>query len=331
MAAVIGACAALAAGLTTASVASAANTPTVAQAQAKVNLYTSEYNQANQQYDAVETQLTAAKQRQMQLEKQLTADQKLFKAAHAAVAQIAATTYEDSGSTSLAGLLTANNPTQVLNQASMLLELAGSRNEQTRAYLADAQQLANVQQEQQRTESGIQTLADQKSAAKNRAEKSRQQAQTTLDSLTQQQQTQISTIGTGGTTSGGGGYTGPTSTQADKAVQFAYDQIGCTYYYGGTGPCHSPGFDCSGLVMQAWAYAGVTIPRDTYEQYAALPHVSLSSLQPGDLVYFNSIGHVGMYVGGGYIIDAPTEGIPVEKVSMSESWYAQNVDGAARP
>ena len=60
----------------------------------------------------------------------------------------------------------------------------------------------------------------------------------------------------------------PTNTNAGQAVAFAYNQLGCAYVYGATGPC-SNGFDCSGLVMAAWASAGVSIPRDTYSQWAA--------------------------------------------------------------
>ena len=111
-------------------------------------------------------------------------------------------------------------------------------------------------------------------------------------------------------------YSGPTSTQAEKAVAFAYAQLGCPYVYGATGPCHS-GFDCSGLAQAAWAYAGVAIPRDSYEQWAGLPHVSVSSIEPGDLLIYDGEGHVAIYVGGGYIIDAPRTGMDVEKIPMS--------------
>jgi cell wall-associated NlpC family hydrolase len=125
-------------------------------------------------------------------------------------------------------------------------------------------------------------------------------------------------------------YTGPTSTQAQKAVAFAYAQLGCPYVYGGTGPCHR-GYDCSGLAQAAWAAAGVQIPRDSYSQWAALPHVPLSSIEPGDLLIYNGEGHVAIYVGGGYIIDAPQTGMNVQKIPESTSWYASNLDGALRP
>lgn len=328
--AIVGACMALVAGLTTATMANAASTPTVSEVQAKVNTLTSEYDQADQQYDKVEIQLTSAKQRLVQLDKQLSADQKLFKVAHAAVAQIAATTYEDSGSMSLAGLLTSSNPSQVLNQASLILEIAGGRNEQTQAYLTDAQQLANVQQEQQRTEQGIQTLADEKDSTKNHIGHLLTTEKATLDSLNEQQQGQITTVGSGGTTDGT--YTGPTSSQADKAVEWAYDHLGCIYVFGGTGPCgQDTGYDCSGYVQAAWAFAGIDIPRDTYEQVAALPSIPESDIEPGDLLFYNGDGHVAIYVGNGQIIDEPHTGASAELISMDESWYEDNFDSAARP
>ncbi len=113
-------------------------------------------------------------------------------------------------------------------------------------------------------------------------------------------------------------------------MAFAYAQIGCWYHWGGTGPCSS-GFDCSGLVQQAWASAGVSIPRTTYDQWSALPHVSMSALQPGDLIFYSGTGHVAMYVGNGNIIDAPQTGQQIRKLPMSTSWYANSMDGAARP
>ena len=112
-------------------------------------------------------------------------------------------------------------------------------------------------------------------------------------------------------------------------MEFVYDQLGCPYVYGGTGPCND-GFDCSGLVQAAWAYAGIPIPRDTYSQSAALESIPLSDVEPGDLIFYNDFGHVAMYVGGGYIIDAPRTGLDVEKIPMSTSWYADNVSGVAR-
>ena len=323
----------LAAGI--AQVAGAEPKPSISQVQAEVNALTAKFDKAVQNYDAIAQQLTAAKGRLGQVNKEMGTDQARYTASRLKVVQIAAAAYEDSGSTSLAGLLTSNNPQQILTQASMVLQLSGSRNLEAQAFLAAAQQLTSVQQEQQRTEYGISQLAKQRAQTKNYFQKLLKTEQAELDTLTAQQQQAVTNNNVGGGTSSGGGtpitYKGPTGSQADAAVQFATDQVGrCWYVWGAAGPC-SVGFDCSGLMMAAWASAGVTIPRDTYEQYAALPHIPLSSIQPGDLLYYDGLGHVAMYVGGGMIVDAPVPGRTVEEIPMNTSWYVQTFDGAARP
>ena len=122
-------------------------------------------------------------------------------------------------------------------------------------------------------------------------------------------------------------YTGPTRTQAEKAVAFAYAQLGKPYVWGASGP---GSYDCSGLMMAAWAYAGVSIPRVSYDQMSALPAVSLSALQPGDILGFAGNSHVGLYVGHGMVIDAPHSGAVVEKVALA-GWYQSELDGAVQP
>lgn len=107
----------------------------------------------------------------------------------------------------------------------------------------------------------------------------------------------------------------PAQTAAAKAVAFAYAQIGKPYVYGATGPSS---FDCSGLTGAAWKSAGVSLQRTSYAQLSSLKSVSKSSLQPGDIVGFYSGGHVGIYVGSGYVIHASRPGTPVAKVPMSQ-------------
>jgi peptidoglycan DL-endopeptidase CwlO len=114
---------------------------------------------------------------------------------------------------------------------------------------------------------------------------------------------------------------------AGTAVAAAYSVIGVPYKWGGSSP--EEGFDCSGLTMWSWAQAGVGLPHSSAAQYAVLPHVSQSELQPGDLVFFYSpIHHVGIYVGGGMMIHSPHTGAFVELVPLSSE---PDYVGAGRP
>ena len=119
----------------------------------------------------------------------------------------------------------------------------------------------------------------------------------------------------------------PASGGAAAAVAAAESQIGVPYHWGGESP--GVGFDCSGLTQWAWAQAGVSIPRTAQEQYDAIEHVSLSALEPGDLVFWGGggISHVALYVGDGNVIHAPETG---ERVRIQPIWNSGLV-GAGRP
>jgi peptidoglycan DL-endopeptidase CwlO len=319
-------------GIAYGGIAGAAPQPTVSQVQAKINQLTTQFDKVSEQYDQASQQLSAAQSKLAGVHARLTTANARFQAAQASVAQNAAAAFENTGSTSMAGVLTAGNPSAILQQGSMLLELSGSRSAQTRQLGIAASQLADADQQVQRTESGIKSLKDQLTTHKESLSKLIDKEKATLAGLTvpQQQTVQTNTIGSGGSAGSGtttATYTGPTSTQAQKAVAFAYAQLGKPYVWGATGP---NSYDCSGLAQAAWASAGVSIPRTTYEQWAALPHVSTSALEPGDLLYMDGIGHVVIYVGDGQIIDAPQTGSNVEKVPLA-GWYASSLVGAARP
>jgi cell wall-associated NlpC family hydrolase len=244
------------------------------------------------------------------------------------IAAIASTAYENGTMTSMGALLTSDNPQAVLSQASVLLQLSSARASQVNEFVQAARQLQGAQLTAKRTEQAVGTLNTQRLARKKSIGKSLSKQKTLLATLTAQQQqtvTTTSTIGVGGTTKATNPV--PVSGAAGQAVAYAYSKLGDPYVYGATGPSS---FDCSGLVQAAWASAGVAIPRTTYEQVAALPAVSTNDLQPGDLLFFDGDGHVGMYVGGGYLIDAPQTGENVEKVPLA-GWYSANLDSAARP
>jgi peptidoglycan DL-endopeptidase CwlO len=327
--------------------AGAAAAPTIGQVQSQVNSLQARMDKIDEQYDAANQNYSAAQSRLAQVDEETTSAQARYDAARGQLAQVAVSMYENSDQTSILGLLNAGNPTTVLSQASLVMEVAGTHNQQATQFLTTAQELASIGEQRQRTEQGIAEIRAQLTAQKTSLNKLLDTSKATLDSLTAAQQAQVEAATVGGTTSttttgqtGTGqtatgqtgttpiAYTGPTTTQADKAVAFAYAQLGKPYQWGATGP---DSYDCSGLVMAAWASAGVTIPRDTYEQWAGLPHIPVSQMQPGDLIIYDGEGHVAMYVGDGYIIDAPHTGAYVERIPYDTSWYVDNEDGVLQP
>jgi cell wall-associated NlpC family hydrolase len=314
--------------LTMAGSAGAQPQPTLSQVQAKLKKLTYKENWLIQRYDQANQNLASARQRLTVVNTEVGKDAAAAKAMQAQIAQIASNVYENGAMNSVAALLTSGNPQTLLSQSAFLTHLSTDQSQQLQQVITTERQLAGAHLMAKRTEQAVAALKKQLGSQRAALQKTINQQQALLKSLTPQQQQQQ--LGGGAApTSGGGGYKGPTGTQAGQAVQFAYNALGCPYVYGGTGPCGS-GFDCSGLTMSAWAAAGVSIPRTSYGQ-ATLPAVSLSNLQPGDILEFAGDSHVGIYVGGGMLIDAPTPGMNVEKVSLSSSWYAANLDAAVRP
>jgi cell wall-associated NlpC family hydrolase len=110
-------------------------------------------------------------------------------------------------------------------------------------------------------------------------------------------------------------------------VSVALSQLGTPYIWGGAAP---GGFDCSGLVMWAYAQVGVALPHSSYAQYGYGVPVSRDQLQPGDLVFFDGLGHVGIYVGGDEFVEAPHSGDVVKISSLDAGWYAATYVGARR-
>jgi cell wall-associated NlpC family hydrolase len=126
---------------------------------------------------------------------------------------------------------------------------------------------------------------------------------------------------------GSSGSSAPPPATHSSVVSIALQYLGVPYVWGGASPS---GFDCSGLTMYAYAKVSVYLPHNAAMQYGMGTPVSRSQLAPGDLVFFNGLSHVGMYIGGGRFVHAPHTGDVVKISSLSESWYAATYVGARR-
>jgi peptidoglycan DL-endopeptidase CwlO len=109
-----------------------------------------------------------------------------------------------------------------------------------------------------------------------------------------------------------------------RAVRSALGQLGTPYVWGGAAP---GGFDCSGLVQWAYRQVGVFLPRTTWSQSSVGRYVSLAALRAGDLVFANGGEHVGLYIGGGRVVQAPYTGtvVQVTPISLFGAEYARRV------
>jgi cell wall-associated NlpC family hydrolase len=116
-------------------------------------------------------------------------------------------------------------------------------------------------------------------------------------------------------------------SQYGGVVGYAMQELGHAYVWGAAGP---DVFDCSGLVVWAYGQMGVSLPHSSYSLWNMGVYVSRDQLQPGDLVFFDGLGHVGIYIGGGQFIHAPHTGDVVKISNLNEGWYAAEYVGARR-
>ncbi|HUK45114.1 MAG TPA: NlpC/P60 family protein [Gaiellaceae bacterium] len=154
------------------------------------------------------------------------------------------------------------------------------------------------------------------------------EAQARIDLAQAQQAQQVQDTVVGATASAPEGVTvDPSSPFGSQVVSIAMSYIGTPYVWGGAAP---GGFDCSGLVMYSFEQLGVSLPHSSYAMWDYGVPVPYDQLQPGDLVFFDGLGHVGLYIGGGEFVNAPYTGAFVRVDSLTSGWAAANYVGARR-
>lgn len=217
-------------------------------------------------------------------------------------------------------VFTSGTPETFLQQMATLDKLATDNSETlngliavtTKADKARSDATAAQKRSQDATTAAEKAVVDIEAKTK-RLDTQMREVRGALDDLSAGQREDLNTVKDNGV------YLGPPGA-ADDALQAALSRRGSEYEWGATGPAE---FDCSGLTSWAYRQAGVTIPRTSRQQWTAGRAVSLDALVPGDLLFYDDgtgnpsqIHHVGMYVGNGKMVDAPTEGQLVDVRSM---------------
>lgn len=123
------------------------------------------------------------------------------------------------------------------------------------------------------------------------------------------------------------------TAERQQVIEAARDMLGVPYHYGGASPTN--GFDCSGLVQYAYSQAGIQVPRTTGEQYRAALPIKRNFLRPGDVIFFRTHGrrfvsHVGIYLGSGQFIHAPSTGKQVSIDSLQDDYWRRHYTSGGR-
>jgi peptidoglycan DL-endopeptidase CwlO len=115
-------------------------------------------------------------------------------------------------------------------------------------------------------------------------------------------------------------------TKAERAVKVALGAVGTPYRWGGESP--ATGFDCSGLVRWAYGRVGIDLPHSSYALYSEGRRVRESQMEPGDVLVFDGLGHVGLYIGNGKMVHSPETGRHVEVVRLAATNYGARLVAA---
>jgi peptidoglycan DL-endopeptidase CwlO len=285
--------------------------PTLSQLVAQANQLSNEITSLGQQYDGLALQLTQAQAEVRIAQAAADRDARALQGAQRAVAQLAAGSYMNEGLDPTLQMLTGGDPDKYLNQASLISELntrAGMRLTSVRTAKVDAQraQLTALQ-----SISRVKLLKAQMNAKLTAA-----QAKMNVLNSSAMSKAMAVFSQTGSYPS----YTLPMiSNVGTRALRYALTKIGDPYVWGAAGPGE---FDCSGLVMWAFAQEGISLPHYTGAQWNSGMHVSRDELEPGDLVFFYAdISHVGLYLGNGLMVDAPQTGEDVKVQAINWSIF----------
>lgn len=281
--------------------------PSPAQIEAQIDQLWNQVEPTIEAHNAIKAQLAVNKAKVAQLTEQIHPLQLQVDAAMSKVNQIAVEYYMGAPASALNALLTSGSPTTLADQITTLNMIARGQADQ----ISDVAKLKATYDAQKKPLDDLVAQLDAQEADLAAKERTINAEIKRLNDL------RLAAYGAGG----GIGVLSPVPCPltypggpSGVAVQYACRQIGKTYVWGAAGPDH---FDCSGLTMAAWAQAGVHLPHNAYEQRQMVMAVSRANLRPGDLVfYYSDVHHVGMYIGGNWVVHASRAGEPIRLRQM---------------
>ncbi|MFC0532835.1 C40 family peptidase [Phytohabitans kaempferiae] len=256
-----------------------------------------------EKHNATRQDLAVKREKAQALAKKIAPLQLQIDLAMAKVGEYAAEQYKGGNFSALNAILTTGSPTTFANQLEILDVFA-------RRSQADIQQVVELRERYAAQKEPLDVLVGQLTEEEAQLAAKKKQIDTEITKL---EKMRLDAYGAGG----GVGALRPAAcpvsydgSAGTKAAKFACAQIGKSYVFGSEGP---NSYDCSGLTMKAWSAAGVGLPHNAARQRNSVPSVSRSNLKVGDLVfYYSDLHHVGIYVGGGYIVDASKPGVPIK-------------------
>jgi cell wall-associated NlpC family hydrolase len=309
--------------LATATVGSIALVPGLAHADPNANLNDvqnkvkdlhEQAEAAAEAYDKASGDLATLQHKVDQIQSRITAEQTQLGNAQSALGTLAAAQYRSGGVDSSLQLMLSAAPDSFLQQATAMSEVTSRSTDSVKSAQEIKRQLDQDKAEASADLSLLQKTRDLMAQNMSDVNAKEKQAKDLLNSLTKAQRQQYDTQQRQQTKQQV--QAPPTAlppapnARAAVAVAFAKAQIGKPYVYGAAGP---RSFDCSGLTMAAWAAAGVSMSHSSSAQAYEFPAVSAKDVQPGDLIiYYGSMHHVGIAVGGGMVIHAPYSGTVVQ-------------------
>ncbi len=279
--------------------------PTVAQLEQQITEKSTELEKVVEQYNQLNEQLKGTQAEIAQLQAAIGPLQARAAQAKGRVAELADNAYKSTGVTGLSILLSGTDGRQVLDRLGTLQHLANGQ----QAVIAEAHETSA---KHAAAAKALEQRGAEEDARVKIIDSQRKAIEGELDKLNQLKMKARGTTKSGSSAA----YTGPIpqiSGAAGVAVTFAYQAIGKPYVFAADGP---DSYDCSGLTMAAWGAAGKSLAHYTVTQWEQTARLNRSQLEPGDLVFYSSLGHVAIYVGDGKVIHAPTPGDFVKLASI---------------